>query len=191
MSTKAGLYCGLAAIAIFAILYVIAILQDPEYTFFDNYLSDLGVGPGALAFNSGLMISGALMIPFAIFGLRGLAGEERALRIGSMTVAFSGLFLINIGVFTEDAGDVHFAFSVAFFLSVLVALLILSFGFLKNKILGNTGAGVTVACALLGIILLALGLKPETETVAVLAINAWGLAIAVMGLARERGIVVP
>ncbi|MGB2582121.1 MAG: DUF998 domain-containing protein, partial [Thermoplasmata archaeon] len=70
------------ACILFMLLYFIAMSQDPGYTFLENYLSDLGVGPGAWAFNSALMVSGAMLSLFAVFGLSAALPAEPVSRTG-------------------------------------------------------------------------------------------------------------
>ncbi len=185
LNVKIGLACGLLSPLVFAVLYVIAISQDPNYAFYENYLSDLGVGPGAWAFNSGVMIAGTLAVVFAQLGLRKVFGRGVLYALSTGLLSLGGLFLFFIGVFTEDAGDVHLLFSIAFFLTMLVALGALSGAFQKSNVLGRFCTGVTLIAFLFGLALLPFGANPQTETLAVLAILAWSVAIASALLIRE------
>jgi hypothetical membrane protein len=81
------------------VLYSIAMASDPSYTFGKNYLSDLGVGPGAWAFDSGLIIAGLLLVPFSVTGIRRLLGDAPISKIATAFLAFDGVLLAYIGVF--------------------------------------------------------------------------------------------
>ena len=55
---------GISAIIIRIIGDGMAIILFPDYSFFKNMISDLGVGPGSFFFNFGLIISGLVLVPF-------------------------------------------------------------------------------------------------------------------------------
>lgn len=182
-----GALCGIAAIVAFAALYSYAAANDPDYKFLDNYLSDLGVGPAAWAFNSALVISGSLMSAFALLGMHRLLGGTLVSKAGSATLAVAGALLVNVGVFTEDSGDTHFGFSIAFFFVLLAALGLLAYAMYRTRALGRMG---TVGCAasfLFGVSLLPMGIGPLTETLAVLAALAWGTLTAALMLLKGTG----
>ena len=178
LGSKASLAIAPAGCLVFLALYVIAASQDPEYTFMDDYLSDLGVSPGAWAFNSGVMIAGVSMFLFSVLGLMPILPKGLFDRAGGTLFALSGVFLVNVGIFTEDAGDVHLFISYAFFLTVLASLGVLSAAMYRDRPLGDSTFLVTVGLFCAGLIMvLVLGANPFTETVAVMMIMAWGLVV--------------
>lgn len=181
---RAGAAFGLLAVASFSVLYTVAATQDPGYTFLENYLSDLGVGPAAWAFNSALMLSGALIFAFSILGLYPVLGGSVPARAACALLAVAGTLLVNVGIFTEDYGDTHFGFSIAFFLTLLAALGALTYAFHLTDALGRPGTAVSGAAFAFGLVLLVMGIGPFTETLAVLAAMAWGTAVSMMMLAR-------
>lgn len=181
---RAGEACGIAGPVAFLALYAIAMAGDPEYTFFRNYLSDLGVGRAAWAFNSAVIIAGALTFPFVLLGLRPALGSGILVDLGSTMALGGATFLILVGVFTEDFDPEHYIVSVGFFTSMLVALGLLSWSLHMSNALGRPATHITEGAFALGVVLMAFGFIPETETVAVLAIVAWALAMAVI-LLRE------
>lgn len=185
-SVRTGAVCGLLAVIAFSVLYSLAASRDPGYEFLDDYLSDLGVGPAAWAFNSALMLSGALIAVFAFLGLRPILGSPVPSRAGTASLGVSGLLLMNVGVFTEDSGDTHFAFSIAFFLVLLVALGLLAYAFWETEALGRTGWAVSGSAFSFGLLLLAIGLNPLTETLAVMAAVTWGGVVSVRMLLAPR-----
>ena len=183
---KAGIICGLVAIVSFVTLYSIAVSLDSSYMFGENYLSDLGVSDGAWAFNSGVIIAGALFIPFAVFGLRPALGNGMLPIACTVLMAISGLFLISIGIFTEDAGDVHGTVSYGFFLTMLVTLGLVAYALIRSKILGRFGYLVTLVIFMFGLAVLPMGGNPLSETLAVLGILLWGLLIGIALLITDK-----
>jgi len=184
---------GLIAAAAFLVLYTVAMSIDNDYTFYENYLSDLGVGEGAWAFNSAFIVAGALMVPFALAGLgpavqAGLAGRARAALAwaGPILLAIGGVFLVLIGVFTEDAGDLHGTVSVGFFLSSYLGLGALVPALRRSGALGISGLFSTIVTVAIGTVLLAMGFNPRTETVAVMIVVAWGITASGILLLRAR-----
>ncbi len=170
--------CGLFGAGAFLVLYMIAMSLDSQYVFGENYLSDLGVGEGALAFNFGLIVSGLFFVAFALNGLGPQLGEDLLGRLGTAMLVISALVLMGIGIFTEDAGDIHGVLSYAFFLETLVAVGVVDLGLLRTKALGLFGPVLSTACFVFGIGLLPFGGTPLVETLAVLDIIAWGILVS-------------
>jgi hypothetical membrane protein len=90
-----------------------------------NWLSDLGVHEGsALPFNAGLFISGILALVLA----RGVYSYYRHYtpsRIGALIFMAGACALMGIGVFTENAGEIHYVVSVLFFSLVPISYMIM------------------------------------------------------------------
>ncbi len=166
------------ACILFMLLYAIAASQDPEYTFLENYLSDLGVGPGAWAFNSALVISGAMLSLFAVFGLSAALPAGSVSRAGGALLALAGVFLVNVGIFTEDAGDTHLVLSYAFFITVFASFGVLTLAMHRDRRLGPVPLYVTGGLFLSGLVIILLfGADPFTETLAVLMVMGWGVVV--------------
>ncbi len=178
--TGVGAVCGIVSPLAFMVLYTIAAMGDPDYVFFENYLSDLGVGKMAVFFNAAVIIAGALTIPFALLAVRPvLAGGIAAAAAVALTVV-GAVFLILVGVFTEDYEGTHYIVSVGFFLSMLAALFCYAFTLHYSNALGRRMTELTMTVCAIGVVLIILGgFSPQTETVAVLAIVVWGLFLAV------------
>ena len=174
---RLGVYCGLAAPLVFLALYCIAMVGDPEYVFFKNYLSDLGVGSMAWAFNSAVIIAGALMIPFALLAVRPALRGGIVAELAVVLTVIAAMFLILVGVFTEDYEGTHYTVSMGFFMSFLAALFFYSMKFAFSDGFGLGISIFTYVAFATGCLLSALGFDPRTETIAVLLIIAWGLAM--------------
>ncbi len=184
---RIGTICGLLGPTVFMALYVVAMANDPDYTFFENYLSDLGVGAAAWAFNSAVIIAGCLTIPFAILAVRPVLGGGIIVDMAVGFTVVGAVFLILVGIYTEDYEGQHYIVSVGFFMSMQVALLFYSLSLYRAPVLGKGVTWFTVAAFALGTVLIAMGFNPQTETVAVLVIVLWGLVVAAAIMWREPG----
>ncbi|MGQ9587175.1 MAG: DUF998 domain-containing protein [Thermoplasmata archaeon] len=184
LSARFGALCGIVAIAAFCLLYFVAMSLDSEYTFGENYLSDLGVREGAWAFNSGLVIAGVLLVVFTLFGLAPLVGRQKRNLPPLVMMTMGGALLVSIGIFTEDNGGIHTIVSVWFFLTMWVAIILFTEAFYRTRALGRVGWIVSASAALVGVLLVALGGTPLAETIAVMAILAWGLVVSVAMYAK-------
>ena len=175
---RAGSWCGLAGSSIFLIAWATAIAATPGYSFGGQWVSDLGVGAGASFFNAGVIVAGILSIPFALT----LAIVLRPSRLGiagSMSLALAGIFLAGVGIFTENAGETHWFVSISFFSLALLATVLLSYPLYRSDAMGPWSGRVTAAIVLIGAAFVALyGMGALAETVAVLLIAIWSLAIA-------------
>jgi len=83
----------------------------PGYSIADNYISDLGVGPSALIYNSSVFLLGLLVIIGACFA-------QRAYHFELLTVmlVLTAVGAMGVGIFTEDFGILHPILSVITFL---------------------------------------------------------------------------
>lgn len=178
----AGTACGILGPAAFLTLYIVAMAGDPGYTFFGNYLSDLGVGPAAWAFNSAVIVAGALGVAFALLGLRPALEPGISSLVGVATVVVGSVFLILVGVFTEDAGHLHVVVSLGFFGSMEIGLFFLSYSLYMTDAMGKPATAITEVAFAVGVLLFAFGFNPQTETVSVLLIIVWCIAIATIRL---------
>ncbi len=175
----------------FLVLYVIAMSLDSTYVFGRDYLSDLGVSDGAWAFNTALILCGLLLMPFSILGLSPALGDTIWAMISKITLVIAALFLASIGVFTEDAGDIHGVVSYGFFLTMLVAFVFVAVALYKSRYLGKSGYGSTLLVFVFGVGLLPMGGDPFSETLAVLGIIVWGLVMVSLLSLKMSGRSVP
>jgi len=90
---------------------IIAEALHPGYSTSENYISDLGVGPSSLVFNSSLFLLGVLALSSAYFIQRAFN-----LSLFSILTAITGIGAMGVGLFTEDAGVIHVIFSFITFL---------------------------------------------------------------------------
>ena len=149
------------------------------------------MGPGAWAFNSALVITGFLLGMFSIMGVRPLLGSPMISKVAIAFLAIDGILLACIGIFTEDFDPEHYIFSVAFFLTFLLTLVLMTLALWKTKVLGTFGYAFSAIMVVIGLILLPMGGNPFSETVAVFSIVVWGIGISVAALLKESGRRIP
>ncbi len=118
-----------------AFLFIgLAIASYRQFSWFFNALSDLGVVSGLTAtlFNIGLLISGLLALIFSV-GLFVLFHERAIGKAGAALFVLACLSLEGIGLFPENMHPFHYAFSVAFFVFLPIALLVILGYYLKDS----------------------------------------------------------
>ncbi|TFH10599.1 MAG: DUF998 domain-containing protein [Candidatus Thorarchaeota archaeon] len=133
--TKVGFFAPLIALS----TITIAILLAPGFDWITNALSDLGnyttffLSPyklvSAIVFNSGLIVTGILMMLYAIWFLKWTT--DIPTKIGVIPLIISLGFLIGIGVFSENFGYLHYQVSVGFFLTFPFSMWIIGIGWLR------------------------------------------------------------
>lgn len=135
---RVNLICFVAPI-IALIAIVVAILMSPTFNWYTNALSDLGhytrvdIGPNpllrALTFNIGLILTGILMIYYIQFFFRRLL--DLPTRIGMLPYVIACIFLISIGLFSENFNPIHYYVSVGFFFSFPWTMWIIGLSWLR------------------------------------------------------------
>jgi hypothetical membrane protein len=188
-----GAVCGVLAPIIWLVFYLIAWSQSPWYEFGRYYLSDLGVGDGAWAFNTGDVIAGLLAIPFAVAIWKTLKPGWIPM-LGSIFCAACGVALVGVGVVNQDL-DGHMEFTAAFFILALLFESFLAYPLLKNektRIAGYIVAVLLIVSIVVGAII---GISPLSETLAVMEILVWasvvGIQILLVPLKEETPPEVP
>jgi hypothetical membrane protein len=112
-----------------------AIASYPAFSWTNNALSDLGIISGITGpvFNFGLYGSGLFAFSFAVFGLFTYLGNSWVGKIGAVTFAATGLALMGIGFFPENAVPYHYLFSVAFFVLLPISLFVITGAFALKR----------------------------------------------------------
>ncbi len=81
---------------------IIAEALHPGYSASQNYISDLGVGPSALIFNSSVFLLGAIVI-VDVYLTQHVLGS----RLFSALLVLAGVGAMGVGLFPEDFGIIH------------------------------------------------------------------------------------
>ena len=90
---------------------IVAETLYPGYSTSQNWISDLGVGPSALIFNSSVFLLGLIGFAMAAIYIHRIFKS----RLFSALVAMAAIGAMGVGVFTEDFGVLHTIFSVIVF----------------------------------------------------------------------------
>ena len=155
----------------FVLGLIVAEALYPNYSISGNYISDLGVGPSSMIFNSSVFLLGLLIIIGAYFLRR--AFNSKALTALLVVTAIGAM---GVGVFTENSGTIHPVVSfIAFLFGGLSA--ILSFKLLKTpfSLLAVTLGLMTLGSMVLFAGKIYLGLGPGgMERMVVYPILIWG-----------------
>ncbi|MDR0797412.1 MAG: DUF998 domain-containing protein [Nitrososphaerota archaeon] len=125
---KFGSVCGFVFPLVAFCCICVAIASYPAFSWFDNALSDLGVVSGVTAvfFNGGLFISGVMGFLFAAIGLFNFFKSSVIGKVGTTVFAVATIWLMTIGIFNESFMPTHFIVAVLFFISLPVALCVLT-----------------------------------------------------------------
>lgn len=130
--TKSGLL-GVFGPFIALVGIIIAIALSPWFTWDGNALSDLGryatAIPAAVVFNTGLVTTGVIMLYFLFWFIRRFG--DRITKFGMIPLGVALVFLILIGILSEDFGYSHFVVSVGFFACFPFTMWVVGFGFLR------------------------------------------------------------
>ena len=116
-------FFGLLGPATVFLFIIVAIIYAPWFTFESNWLSDLGVGNTAWIYSIGIVLGGIFTIIFSL--------EFRKQNRSGYVLLLGGIFLISIGVVTEEYGIIHTYLSVAFF--ICMSLILIFVGLLDRK----------------------------------------------------------
>jgi hypothetical membrane protein len=113
----AGVLFFVAAVQ-FILGLVISEALYPDYSLSGNYVSDLGIGPSAIVFNSSVFLLGLLLV-IGVYFIRQLS-DFKMLNIFLFLMAIGAM---GVGVFTEDFPIAHAAVALmAFFFGGLSAI---------------------------------------------------------------------
>jgi hypothetical membrane protein len=133
--TKIGFFAPLIALS----TIFVSILLAPGFDWIANALSDLGNYthffispfklPSAIIFNGGLIVTGILMMLYTIWFLKWT--KDVPTKIGMIPLLISLGFLICIGIFSENFGELHYWVSVGFFLTFPLSMWFIGIGWLR------------------------------------------------------------
>ena len=82
------------------------------YSISDNYISDLGVGPSSMIFNSSVFLLGLLLIIGTYF----LQRAFKAFEVLKVLLVLTAIGAMGVGIFTEDFPAIHSVVSLIAFL---------------------------------------------------------------------------
>jgi hypothetical membrane protein len=159
------------------IMVFLAISQAPWFSWTLNALSDLGVdGFEAVLFNSGLPLTGAVMMMFSA-GLFELTKGSTVGRVGSAVHLASAVLLILIGVINETIEPWHYVVSFAFFASLAVMLTIMGVYHWRTNM--RRFAILAWSAAALGVVIWMLPWRGVAlpEAISALCVSVWQVSL--------------
>ena len=116
--------CGIASQVIALVILLVAVYQFPWFSWTEQDLSILGVeGPAATLFNSGLIITGALSLIFALGLAKSLLSGRFPGRLGVVSLFLGSAALSATGIFPETNVISHNFASIAFLIFISIAIL--------------------------------------------------------------------
>lgn len=158
----------------FLLILIIAESYYPGYSISDDYISDLGIGPTALLFNSSIALLGIIgcYVSYVLFN----SSKGKAF---SIFLLLSSLGALGVGFFPENLGLIHIIF--AFMAFGFGSLTLLAFYQIEKSLLGFLSI-VLGLFSLSAIFLFAtnnnFGIGPGgMERMIVYPILAWGLVL--------------
>jgi len=178
VNTKTGGICGILAAIVFIIFTALAVVNYPDYSPYTAWLSDLGVGETALFFNLGLILAGimGLMLSISLYNFK-----ARLTTLGTTLLLLVDVFLIGVGIFTEDYGVLHTYVSFIFFILAGLALLVLGAGMIKMR----AGQFTFLMGIAMAIIYSILGVQPISEFILVAVIIFWSFVFGAWLLKKK------
>ncbi len=186
-----GFIFGFIAISIGLTGYFISMILYPGYSMMTEMVSTLGIGPGAIYFNLGTVLSGIIAIPF-YFDLGRLVYNEndhqKLLRIALINSTLSCIALAFVGVFPaiQNSGIIiilHYLTAILSWLTGVVYCII--FGILMLRSLDYPKALAYYgffpgSIILIYLVLIVLSLIPIPFAVAIVPITEWIIVFAII-----------
>ena len=182
-------------------IFVSIAISGSWFNWYTNALSDLGhpsrlggssgipgFNPAALLYNGSLIVTGLLTLPLTFWLIYHQRGESSILGMLAGIILFiAQLFLISVGIFHEEFGDLHGAVSVGFFVFILLAGMTYGIRLLltpENRLFGIVAFGLPFISAIIWAVHILLpGVLPWTgvaipEMISAIVSVGWVLPLA-------------
>ena len=180
----AGFFGVVAPVLGFTMIFL-TIRASPWFNWTANALSDLGVsGFGSVIFNSGLAMTGALMMMFSL-GFFELTKGSWVGQLGSALFLAGAFILCGIGAFPETAGRIHYYLSVAFFVSLPLSLFALGTFMTRHDMKRLGLLSFTAGGFAAGVWLLQWSSAAVPEAFSALAVGVWFSLLGLWMMKRE------
>ncbi|HLC76974.1 MAG TPA: DUF998 domain-containing protein [archaeon] len=155
-----SLLCMIAGILPLSIILIAS--ASTEFSLFSEYISDIGVGPLSLIFNSSLVLSAILIIPFVL---------KARMHYKYSTILFlaAAVSLAAVGIFPLTS-EFHSIVAGTFFVLAFASVLFAGLGMKGRK--KNISIAVAILCAT-GLIFF----NPFVETLQVFSVGIWVAAV--------------
>jgi hypothetical membrane protein len=178
MLTKLAGLAGVFAPVLTLSLIFLSIALSPWFSWHDNALSDMGVNEVAPLFNGALLIGGLLYFVFAIGFVRWQGLDSRLAKLAAVAMISGAIGLFLVGIFTEDAGRIHYYVAATYFLATPLAYGLLGVDWVRR---GSRLMGwLTIATGLTAFLMIACVPHKRVavpEILAALTISMWTFAL--------------
>lgn len=173
----AGLFGILTPVFTLTLIFI-SIAMSPWFSWHDNALSDMGVSATSNPFNVSLFIGSLMYFVFAIGFLRWYGLRSRLAKIAAVALVAGGVGLLSIGIFTEQAGRIHYYVSALYFLATPLAYLLFGADMLRHgKLLMGS---LTIATGIVAVLMITAVPHKRIavpEILAALTMGSWTFAL--------------
>lgn|GEM_PF-897349 len=156
------------------------------YSLFWQYISELGMGPTAPIFNTGMIIAGLLALPFFTVARKVLGGSVAA-TVGWISGLIGVLCLVGVGLFPMTPAffmmNPHELVSIGFFSGMSISAASIGYSMTRNPLFSKVHGWLGLTVTATGIVLGVVG-TPLPEWVAAIAIIIWFLTVGLWMLAK-------
>ncbi len=173
----AGL-CGLITPVFTLTLIFISIALSPWFSWHDNALSDMGVSATPNFFNAALLIGGLLYLVFTIGFVRWQGLHSRWHTLGAAVLIAGAVGLLLVGVFTENAGRIHYYVAATYFLATPLAYILFGMAWLRRR--ARLMGWLTIAAGLAALLMITVVPHKRIavpEILATLILASWTFAL--------------
>ncbi len=153
MTTRLTGLCGLITPVFTLTLIFVSIALSPWFSWHDNALSDMGVSANSNLFNGTLLLGGVLHFIFVIGFLRWQGLHSRLAKLAAVALIAGAIGLLLVGIFTENAGRIHYYVSALYFLATPLAYVLFGSDMLRHneKLMGL----LTIAAGIVAFLMIA------------------------------------
>jgi hypothetical membrane protein len=147
----AGLFGVLTPVFTLTLIFI-SIALSPWFSWHDNALSDMGVSAAPNPFNAVLFIGSLLYFVFAFGFLRWYGLHSQLAKIACVALIAGGIGLLFIGIFTENAGRIHYYVSALYFLATPLAYELFGVDMLRHgkRLMGS----LTIAAGIVAVLMI-------------------------------------
>jgi hypothetical membrane protein len=164
---------------------LIAASKDPDFVFFEEWVSELGDGPAQFVFNTGLILGGIFGVVFSFLGLGPVLKRSLSRDIAAIMMGITCVFAVFVGIYPVTYHDEHTIASLGAFISVGIALLFVSYSLGLDNPLGKVVTELTRSVFVLYLILFLFAPNPMGETLSMILLGVWIVVFTVTALRRQ------
>jgi hypothetical membrane protein len=188
MFTRLAGLAGLLTPVLTLALIFASIALSPWFSWHDNALSDMGVNTVAPLFNGALLVGGLLYFIFVIGFLRWRGLTSRLAKLAAIAMIIGAIGLCCIGIFTEDAGRIHYYVSATYFVATPLAYVLLGSDWIRHD--SQLMGWLTIAAGITAILMIAAVPHKRIavpEILAALTMGMWTFALGLKILIEPHG----